>query len=131
MNKYYKTEIYDDILEDLLRREPELDYINDYGVSVGVVASKIKKKNRDKIVFADCRKVPDIYSLFIPYDFLITVYEPNCTEMTEDQARTLLFHELLHIGVSEANGKVLTYTRPHDLEDFKVIIQRYGVNWSE
>jgi len=131
MSKYHQTDEFNWILEDLLSNEPELDYILDYGISVGIIESKAKKSRGGATVFADCRKVSEMYSIFTPYDFLITIYEPNCKDFNDKQMRVLLFHELLHIGVEEEKDKYRTYAKAHDLEDFKVIIEKYGVDWSK
>jgi predicted SprT family Zn-dependent metalloprotease len=54
----------------------------------------------------------------------VTIFEPNVAEFSEEQMRILIFHELLHVG---EDGKSV---RPHDLEDFKVIINRFGTEWN-
>lgn len=126
MNKYKLTNEYDETLADLLTNEEELSYINENAIAVGIVASNTKKMNGGKTVFADCRKVPEMYRLFAPYEFIVTIYEPSVREFCDEQLRILIFHELLHIGCK--NGK--TFVRPHDLEDFKSIIEKYGVNWT-
>lgn len=123
--KYKKTNEYDEILKDLLTTESELSYITENGISVGIVAGNTKKMKGSATVYADCRKVPEMYRLFAPFDFIITIYEPSCRMFCDEQMRILIFHELLHIGVK--NGKM--FTRVHDLEDFKLIIDRYGVDW--
>jgi len=47
------------------------------------------------------------------------------------QLSILMEHELLHIGVEERQGKEPRYfIRPHDYEDFKQIIDKYGTEWS-
>ena len=40
--------------------------------------------------------------------------------------------KLLHIGIDYRQGGEEVYSiRPHDVEDFKVIIEKYGVDWAE
>lgn len=39
----------------------------------------------------------------------------------------LIYHELLHIGIDGEKYSVI----PHDLEDFKAVIDRYGAHWSD
>lgn len=44
----------------------------------------------------------------------------------------LLFHELLHVGIEfAADGSELYSVKGHDLEDFKLIIDRFGTDWSK
>lgn len=130
MSKYYQTEEYDEMLERLLEDKADLGKINQHGISVGIISSTSKKKRNDQLVRADCRKTAEYYKAFVPYDFLVTVYEPNCMDLTEEQMEILLYHELLHVGVEETATGIRTYMHGHDLEDFISIINQYGVNWS-
>lgn len=132
MIKYHETHDYDELLSDLLLNEPALAYISEADIAVGVVASTVeKKKDGGQIVVkADCRKVPAYWQMFTPYDFLVTVYEPNCQGMTEKQLRILFLHELLHIGVNPKDP-LKTFVRDHDLQDFRFVVDRYGVDWDK
>ena len=132
MNIEYKlTNEYDSILESLLTEEEELSYISESGVSVGIVASSLKKKKGSMIIHADCRKVQDIYKLYCPYDFIITMYERNILYFTDEQIRILLFHELLHIGVNGSGDDIKMSVKYHDINDFETIYKRYGLDWSK
>ena len=85
-----------------------------------------------KVVKAQCEKISDKYKWGIPCDFTITVFEPNCEGMTEEQMKMLIFHELLHVKISYKDDGTETYgINPHDLEDFKLIIDRFGTDWAE
>lgn len=125
------SERYTAIGNDLIQNEEALDYIKMSGVSIIFLESDCEKKNSKKPVFGQCEKVADKYKWGIPCEFTITVFEPNVTEFTEDQIRILLFHELLHIGIDFNDDGEKYYVVPHDLEDFKLIIDRFGTNWSE
>ena len=130
MAEIRKTDNYNADLQILLETENKLAHINENGIAVGIVASTQKKKRPggDGVVFADCRKVPEYWHTFCPYDFLVTFYEPNCEGLDDGQMRILLFHELLHIGVKDDGG---TFVRKHDVEDFAEIINRLGTDWNE
>lgn len=131
MAKYKLTEEYDDILEQLLARESELKYITDNGVAVGIVASETEKKKGGNLVYADCRKVSEMYRLFTPFDFIITVYEPNCMHLSPNQMKVLVFHELLHVGAERTDkDEVKLSIRAHDFEDFRIIVKRFGEDWN-
>lgn len=73
-------------------------------IKILYVYSDEEKKSNKKIVFGSCEKVPDKYKFLIPYDFIIRVYEPNTTYFDDEQLKTLLHHELLHIHFEE-NGE--------------------------
>lgn len=97
-------------------------------VKIAWLASDKEKKNNGKIVFGECSKVTEKYDWCCPYDFTITIYEPNCNGFTPEQYKILLEHELMHVGVSE-NGSLSVV--PHDAEEFTEIIRKYGIDWSK
>lgn len=126
-----RSEEYSQIAAELIRTVPELQHINDYAVAVDVISANIKKRKGNKLVFADCRKVQSLYKLYCPYDFIITVYEPNASMLDDGQFLILLEHELLHIGVNTDGNEPSFYIVPHDIEDFRSIIEKYGIDWSD
>ena len=85
-----------------------------------------KKKKDGKIVAADCRKVTSAYTAYLPFDFVVTFYEPNMSYMTDNQRKVLMLHELKHIGVGPKGLRI----EPHDIEDFDSILTRYGLRWN-
>lgn len=123
-----QSEQYANIGAELIRTVPSLRWIEESEISVGYLTSDFKKQANGKIVFGECRKVPAWAAPFIPYDFLITVYEVNCMLFTDEQIRILLQHELMHIGQSEKGTFIV---KPHDVEDFREIIDDYGLDWSQ
>lgn len=96
-------------------------------VRIAWLESDKDKKTNGKIVFAECAKVPERYDWCCPYDFTITVFEPNVERFTDDQIKILLEHELMHIGTDKENY----YVVPHDIEEFMGIIEKYGIRWQE
>lgn len=85
------------------------------------------KKSNGKTVYADTRKVPDYLKQFIPYDFVITFYEPNTSTLDEDRKEKLMYHELRHVGFDPSGPKY--YIVPHDVEDFEEILSNWGMKW--
>ena len=61
---------------------------------------------------------------------MIVVYEPNCVGFTDLQFELLLWHELKHIGFKPDTIDEEYYVVPHDIEDFRVIIDKYGLDWN-
>lgn len=137
MSKYTLTNRYDNVIDKLLREEPTLQHINDYGISFGILEKDAGKTVNGKTVFADCSKMPDKYKPFAPYDFLITIYMKSVEKFTDRQMEILLFHEMLHIGVDEIKndeGLIMDWKlciNGHDLSDFKEIIDRFGTDWNK
>lgn len=107
------------------------DDIKKSNATIIYLGSDYAKTSKGKAVLGECEKVANKNKWAIPCDFTITVYEPNCLGMTRDQMKILLFHELLHVGIKyENDGSEKYYIRPHDYEDFKIVIDRYGTDWS-
>ena len=83
-----------------------------------------EKKSNGKVVYADTEKVKDKLKGILPYDFIITFYG-STKQMTDEKLEKLMYHELHHVGFSD--GKY--YIVPHDVEDFKEVIDLWGINW--
>jgi hypothetical protein len=105
----------------------ELHVIKDFDVNIGYVRSYERKLSKGNIVNADCRKVNGTYTAYLPFDFIITFYEPNMDYMTENQKKILMLHELRHIGIGEKGLRI----EPHSVEDFKDILHRFGIDWND
>ncbi|MDU4960183.1 MAG: putative metallopeptidase [Sporomusaceae bacterium] len=112
--------------EAVIAGMPELAYISTYDIRVGFVLSYESKKSSSKIVAADCRKVTGPYQAYLPFDFIVTFYEPNMAYMTDNQKKVLMLHELKHIGIGPKGLRL----EPHDIEEFETIITRYGLRWN-
>ena len=125
------NEEYAEIASKIIEEEDELTAVANRHATIVYLSSDKAKKGKDKIIHAECEKIADKNKWAIPCDFTITVYEPNCVGFTEEQMRILLFHELLHVGIEfKEDGTEAYYVRPHDYEDFKIITDRYGTEWS-
>lgn len=65
-----------------------------------------------------------------PGFFVITVYETFWNRMRDETKRAVVDHELMHCGASlDKFGDVKLWLRPHDLEEFSVIVERHGYEW--
>lgn len=127
MDNREMNELYQQIAQDLINERPELESIKNSDATIICLSSDCEKKSNKKIVFGQCEKIADKYKWGIPCDFTITIFEPNVVGFTEEQLKILIFHELLHVGIDGDKY----FINPHDLEDFKVIIDNYGVNWND
>lgn len=126
------NEKYAEIGNDIIQNEPLLSDIANSQATIIYLSSNKDKKGKDKIIHAECEKIQDKHKWAIPADFTITVYEPNIIGFSEEQLRILLFHELLHIEIKyNPDGSEVYSVRDHDYADFKVIIDRYGTDWSK
>lgn len=126
------NEHYAEIGQELIETEPELVDIKNSQATIIYLSSEHAKKGDGKVIFGQCEKVAEKYKWGIPCDFTITVFEPNVEKFTEEQLKILIFHELLHVGIEFNNDGTETYSiKPHDLEDFKLIIDKFGTDWSK
>ena len=105
-------------------KEPRYKYITDAGIRIQWMETD-KERQGKKVRYADCTKVADRYRELTPYDFMVTFYPPALEASVEAQER-IMRHELLHIGVKPDGG---LYVEPHDIEDFREIIEQYGLDW--
>lgn len=111
----------------VIDKMPEVQIINNFDIKVGYVISYEAKRSRDKRVHADCKKITGTYTAFLPFDFVITFYEPNISHMTDNQKKVLMLHELKHIGVGDRGFRI----ENHNIEDFHSILKRYGIDWND
>lgn len=122
-------EVADDLRilgEKVINKIPELHFIISYKIKIGYVRSYVAKTHKGKIINAECAKVFGTWTAYLPYDFVITFYEPNIYYMTDNQRKILMLHELKHIAVGERGLTI----EPHDIEDFKSIVKCFGLDWN-
>lgn len=126
------NEHYAEIGAQIIEEEDSLIDIANSHATIIFLSSDHSPKSKETIKQAVCEKVADKNKWAIPADFTITVFEPNIIGFTEEQLRILLFHELLHVGIEFMEDNTERYyCRDHDYEDFKIIIDRYGTDWSK
>jgi predicted metallopeptidase len=124
-----KSKDLQQIGKKVIRDHQDLRWIAKTRTRVGYAYSDSQKKRTpDQLVFGECRKVPAFCQAFMPYDFIIVFYSPNTILLPPSALETLMYHELLHIGL-KPSGEL--YLRPHDIEEFDAIIDQYGLRWLE
>lgn len=124
------SEKYAEIGQRLIRRDKLLRGIRDSDVRIVYLSSDHEKKSKGRIICGECEKIPDKYKWCIPYDFSITVFEPNVERFDDRQLRILLLHELLHVGIELDGNEEIYFVKPHEIEDFRAILRRYGKDWA-
>lgn len=133
MEHRHINENYRQIAEQLIDKEPELSYIKNSQVKVTYLESdSCKKADKEKLVLGECEKIQSKNKWAMPGDFTITLYVNNLVGLSLEQIKTVIFHELLHIGIDiGSDGEEVYSVRKHDLEDFKIIIDRFGTDWAK
>ena len=87
-----------------------------------------KKKAGSKVVFAEIGKIPGKWqdvlyqTTGLYFEFMLTVYKENTTNMSRAQIVALIYHELRHIQNGELVG--------HDVEDWHEMYTKLGHNWA-
>lgn len=121
---------YEQMARKLIDEEAALAPIAKSEARIAYLASDAKKVAHGKTVFGQCERVPDRYKWAVPFDFAIVLYEPNVAGFTDAKLRTLLLHELMHVGVfHDKEGEEVYKVVPHDVEEFGAIIDRFGRGW--
>jgi hypothetical protein len=123
------AEVADDLrvmAEQIIAKFSEFGFITEYDIKIGYVRCYEQKTDKGKTVNADCRKINKIYKAYLPYDFIITFYEPNVDYMTENQRKILMLHELKHVGLGLKGPRI----EQHDIEDFADILTKFGLDWN-
>jgi len=113
--------------ERLITALPELRIPRDYKAKIEYLRSYEMKKEKGRLLYAECKRITGIYEAYLPFDFVIVCYEPATATLSDNQKKVLMLHELRHAGVNKA-GFCIT---PHDIEDFADILTRYGLQWNE
>ena len=129
---YTLSEELKELAEEVINEREDLKHIIESGVRIGYMTSNKKKKSHGMIVQGDCEKVKPKNMKFIPFDFIITFYEPHVQFLDADKMRLLMYHELLHVGAERSEaGELRTWVRPHNIQDFREIVDVHGLDWSE
>jgi hypothetical protein len=90
-----------------------------------------------RVTLGKCVKASDLHRELAPYDFVILLGRDFFEDplVTSQQARALIYHELMHAAVKydargepdvDARGRTKYRIRKHDLEEFSAIAARYG-----
>lgn len=126
-----QSERYALIGRELIETEPALAPLRGSGARIAFLSSDGKRTSNGRAVMGRCERVPARFRWCVPYDFTVTVFEPNVQTLDEFQLRTLLLHELLHAGVDVLEDGTERYRIvPHDVEDFREVVERFGLDWA-
>lgn len=126
MTTYEQSDRLSKIAAKVIAEYADLNHLGDPNCRIAYQTSDQAKKSGSKIVYADTERVKAKYKALMPYDFVITFYWPNCENLTEDKLEMLMYHELKHVGFDGDSSFTII---PHDVEDFRDVIDRWGVDW--
>jgi len=124
---YKKSDYYKDLAEEVIEEHVDLQWL--WNVRIDYMTSTKTKTSQGMAVYGECIKVKEWMQVYIPHDFVIVIYEVLADHLPREVQKRLLHHELLHIGSSEKDGELIYKTNPHDVQDFRAIINEYGLDW--
>ena len=124
------NEEYAKIGAKLIETDEYLVRVKDSSATIVYLSSDKAKKAYGRAVYGDCEKVPDKWKWSVPADYAIIVYEPNVAEMDEGKLQVVIYHELLHVGISyDKDGNEVHSIVPHDINEFTAVAERFGIDW--
>ena len=87
--------------------------------------------NIAKTVAGRCMKTGRELKFFSDNDYLVEMSGELWDNLDEKTRYNLMHHELMHIKPSynEKTGDWTYKTRPHDVEDFSILIKKHGIDW--
>lgn len=118
-----------EIAAQLIETDCRLQAVKDSGVKIAYLESDRERYSSGRAVYGECERVPSKYRWAIPFEFTITVYTPHVEALDDTRMRILVLHELMHVGC-ELDGHAWRYRIiPHDVEDFRSILEEHGLDW--
>lgn len=121
MSEFVRSEELEKLAAEVLE-----DYdLEAEGVDILYLVSGKSKRSKGKVCFADTEKIKPKVRSFVPYDFIITFYADS-QYLSRKAKRILMLHELRHVGWDGEK----TYIIHHDVEDFRGIVETYGLDWT-
>lgn len=127
MAEYWKDDDLKALGEKVIAANEKLEHLNSPSCRIAYQYSSQEKKSNKKTTYADTERIKDKLKAFLPYDFIITFYQPNTVELDAETMERLMYHELCHVGYDEDSGAYSII--PHDVEDFRDVIEHWGLDW--
>lgn len=111
---------------DMVRRLIDLYHEPLKEARIGVIMRSEAPRSGGRIVYGQAEKVSVKAQLHVPYDFLIWLAKDQFQLLAPLQREALIDHELCHCQWDMDTGASI---RPHDVEEFTEILERYGYWW--
>ena len=129
---YWQAYDIEDLAKKVMIEYGDVAHLRDPQCRIAYQHCDFQKKSHGKLVLADTELVKEKIKVFMPYDFLMTVYDGSCAGLDEERMKRLVYHELKHVGYEQGCGSDdpnKYYIIPHDYEDFKSVIDKWGPDW--
>ncbi len=125
MAEYMKMPALEAVAEKVIKENPEL-FERITGAAIVYMACNEQRSRDGMIKYADCEKVKDKIRALTGVDFIITFYQDGLA-LDDAHLERVMLHELLHVGYDAEEER--RWINPHDLQDFKACVDRWGTNW--
>lgn len=106
-------------LEIIAEHHPEL-----LEFSVGFIFRSEASVSAGRRILGQASKVTGKYSPLLDLDGLVWLAADEWPRLSINQKRALIDHELCHFGVNEDGNLVMI---GHDIEEFRCVVERYGL----
>jgi hypothetical protein len=93
-------------------------------MDIGFLVRDVNGSRRGMPVLSNSQITPQNLRTFIDFDFIIWISEEAWSAYGEEQRIALIDHELSHCTTDDNGAPAL---RGHDIEEFSIIISRYGL----
>lgn len=124
--KYTEAPELQALAEKIMNERPEMKELLNAHIKY-VWGNKDKKKGNGW-VYGQCHKIPEKERVVTSYHFIITFFD-RAHLLSPAAQKLLMLHELKHAGFDAETGK--TWINDHDLQDFKEIVEKNGIDWIE
>jgi hypothetical protein len=113
---------------DIVRRLIDLYHEPLQDARIGVIMRSEAPITGGRIIYGTAEKVSAKAQVHVPYDFIITLALDRYQLLAPLQREALIDHELMHCQWDMDKGASI---RPHDVEEFTEILERYGYWWPQ
>ena len=103
---------------------------NNIDIGSAKICGLMVSPNINKTIAGRCIKAGKELKFFSNYDYIIEISQEYWDNLTEQAKKILILHELMHIDIRYTKqGKEIFGIKSHDVEDFAVLLEKYGLNW--
>jgi len=122
---FEKSESLEALAKEVIAENADLKHLDNPTLRIVYMYCDKDKTSNGKKVYADTTKLNDKTKAVAGCDFIITFYKQICSTLDKAKMKILMRHELKHVGFKDGKFSIV----PHDVEDFKEILEQHGMNW--
>jgi hypothetical protein len=112
----------ENLANNIIKNKKELNFINTHKIKIGFARSFKAKNINQKPVYAECQKTGGAYTAFIPFNFIITIYQQNVATLSAEQLSNIIYNQLQRIKINN-NGPYLSNNGTHCIEGEELSVE--------